>query len=140
MKKNSLVFSMVVMFIIFLLSSQVVAQGGRIHAGNLKIIPGISVLSEYDDNIYLANGTNSTTELEKEDWITHFKPGILLDYTFEGRGRMGLGYQGDFAYYSDNDDNDWQAHDVLFDFDYQSPGGLIVGLINPTTQLKNILS
>lgn len=123
--------------LIILLSSQVMAQGGRIRLGKLKIIPGITVQEIYDDNIYLANGTNDTTELEESDWITHLQPGLLVQYSLGVRGSLSLGYLGDFARYSDNDDNDWQTHKYFFDLAYQAPGGLILAINNTYTDAED---
>jgi len=106
------------------------AQGGRISMGKLKVIPSLGVEAVYDDNIYLGSGTNDTTEVVTSDWIFHVVPGLLLDYSLEGRGSIKLGYEGDWAYYLDEDQNDWNNQKGLFDLDYQAPGGLIVGIKN----------
>ena len=88
--------------LLMFLSVSAMAQEGKIRIGNLKIIPAITLQEGYDDNIYLDNGNNNTTdnttELEEEDWITHFQPSILFNYDFIGRGGLALGYQGDLAY------------------------------------------
>jgi len=121
-----------------LTSVQVTAKGGRIHAGKLKIIPGLTVEEIYDDNIYLGNGTNRTTELEESDWITHIKPGVMLDYGFAGqRGGLTLGYQADLAYYADNDRNDWKNHTGIFGLNYAAPGGLFFGFNNVYTNAED---
>lgn len=119
------------------MNSPILAQGGKITIGKLKVIPGISLESEHDDNIYLGNGTNNTTELEESDWITHAKPSILFDYSFGDRGGFSLGYRGDLAYYSDNDQNDWQTHRGVYKLDYRSPGGLIIGLSDIYTDAED---
>ncbi len=102
--------------------------GGNIQIGNLKIIPGVTVEQWYDDNIYLGNGTNETTEQKKADWITHIKPALLLNYTMPERGAVNLGYQGDFAFYNSQRDNNWKNHKGMADMDYKAPAGLILGL------------
>jgi hypothetical protein len=109
------------------------AEAGRIHIGNLRIIPRLTVQAVHDDNIFLGNGKNESAEKEESDWITHVVPGLLLDYGFGPRGGLKLGYHGDLAYYKDNDRNDWQTHRGLADLDYRSPGGLIVRAINVYT-------
>ncbi len=128
MKKRIFV-SCLVVCLLLCLNAVAMAQGGKIQFGNLKIIPSITVQEVYDDNIYLENGSNRTTELEESDWITHIKPGIVFDYTIPGkRGKIDLGYRGDLAYYADNDGNDWDTHTVFFNVDYLSPGGFILGI------------
>ena len=57
----------------------------------------------YDDNIFLGNGNNNTTELKESDWITHTVPSLLLNYQLDGRGQVNAGYLGDYAWYRDND-------------------------------------
>jgi len=114
--------------ILVLLFSQVMAQGGRIRFGNLKIIPDITLQEVYDDNIYLGNGTNNTTELEESDLITHIMPALGLDYSLHERGNVSFNYTGDLAYYSDNGNNDWQTHKGEFNFNYQAPGGIILDI------------
>ena len=83
------------------------------------------------------DGSNNTTEREESDWITHVKPGVMLDLTFPDRGKMTAGYQGDLAYYSDNSDNDWQTHKGMFILNYDSPGGLIAGINNTYTNAED---
>lgn len=128
--RKGMVLGLVVLSLIVFLSSEVMAQGGKITVGNLKIIPALTLEEVYDDNIYLASGINDTTEKIESDWIFHAMPGLMLDYTLEGRGYVRAGYQGDYAYYADFDQNDWKNHKGFFDFDYQAPGGLIVGVKN----------
>ena len=137
MNKGILISSLV-LSLLTLASVQATAQeGGKIHVGNLKIIPGLTVQEIYDDNIYLGNGTNNTSELEESDWITHFMPSLIFDYTFPERGSLRLGYQGDLAYYSGNDINDWKTHKGFFALDYQAPGGLILGVNNVYTDAED---
>jgi hypothetical protein len=111
--------------ILMLLFSQVMAQEGRISYGKLKVIPGLVFQEVYDDNIYLGNGTNNTTEREESDFISHIMPALDLDYSLHDRGNVFFNYTGDFAYYSDNGDNDWQTHKGEFNVNYKTPGGII---------------
>jgi len=104
--------------------------GGKISIGKLRVVPGLNLTEEYDDNIYLTNGKNDTTEKKVSDWISHVGPSLLLNYSLDGRGSINAGYLGDYAYYKDNDQNDWKSHTGLFNFDYQAPGGLIAGIDN----------
>jgi len=127
MKRMTSIFA-VTFVLLFVVSSATFAEGGKIRFGNLALIPGLSVQGIHDDNIYLGDG--SATEKEESDWITHLKPGIGIEYSFQERGKIMLGYQGDFAYYSDNSKNDWQTNKGLFTLNYDSPGGLIAGINN----------
>jgi len=107
------------------------AQQREISFGHLVLLPTLSVERVYDDNIYFGNGRNNTTELKESDWINHFKPGLLLDYTLDGsRGSVKFGYDGDFARYAKNSFNDWRRNHLLFDLDYLAPGGLIAKIKN----------
>lgn len=130
MRKEVSVIVCIIMGLLIALPGEVMAQGGKITFGNLKVIPGITVQENYDDNIYFGNGSNNTTELKESDWITHLMPGLLFNYTLPGRGTVNAGYQGDYAYYDETDDNDWKNHKGIFGFDYEAPGGLILGLDN----------
>ena len=127
MKRGIFIVGFVVS-ILMLLFSQVMAQGGRIRFGNLKIIPDITLQEVYDDNIYLGNGANNTTELEESDLITHIMPALGLDYNLHERGNVSFNYTGDLAYYSDNGNNDWQTHKGEFNFNYQAPRGIILDI------------
>jgi len=113
-----------------ILPSQLLAQGGKIHIGNLKIIPGITGQAIYDDNIYMKNGTNETTQKKVSDSIYHVQPALLLNYTLPERGFINLGYQGDWAFYKDNDKNNWKNNKISAALDYKAPGGLILGINN----------
>ncbi|UCG79713.1 MAG: hypothetical protein JSV60_06935, partial [Desulfobacterales bacterium] len=112
------------------LTNHALTRGGRIHSGDLKIIPGFAIQGVHDDNIYLGNGDNTPQEDEESDWITHLMPLLLFDYSLAERGSLNFGYRGDFAYYNDNDENDWTRHEGIFRLDYGSPGGLILALDN----------
>jgi len=127
MKRGIFVVAFVVS-ILMLLFSQVMAQGGRIRFNNLKVIPGITLQEVYDNNIYLGNGSNNTTELEESDLITHIMPALGLDYSLHERGNVSFNYTGDLAYYSDIGNNDWQTHKGEFNFNYQAPRGIIIDI------------
>ncbi len=115
--------------------SQIQAQqGGKISFGNLSLIPSIEMQGVYDDNIYKGNGreyTNDKTTLEEmkeADWVTHAKPSFALNYAMPERGSIRLGYQGDFAFYDKNRNNNWKNNQGLLDVNYLAPGGLILGI------------
>ena len=105
-------------------------RSGRIQMGHFTIIPGIALQEEYDDNIFLGNGGNNTTERKESDWITHIKPSLVARYDMMGRGALSLGYIGDFAFYNTNNNNNWNSHTVAFKGDYKAPAGLILGINN----------
>lgn len=121
MKKGILICCLLLSFLMAL-SVNAMAQGGKIQIGKTKVIPAISLQGVYDDNIYLSAGH------EEEDWITHVMPAVGLNYAFPERGSVTLGYNGDLAYYGDNDDNDWQTHKGMLSLDYEAPGGLFLGV------------
>jgi len=112
-------------------------ETGKIHIGDLKVVPRLTAGYVYDDNVFLGNGSNSADEKESSDWILRLMPGLLLDCGFGPRGRFRVGYRGDLAYYDDQSKNDWQTHEGLFDLDYRSPGGLIVRAINVYTDAED---
>ena len=122
--KKTLLIIVLAMVLSALTSSAALAEGGKIRFGNLALVPSLGIAEVYDDNIYYDKTG------KESDWITHYRPGLLLDYTIEGRGKAKLGYEGDYAYYSSNKDNDWKSHKLLFDLDYLSPGGLIAQIRN----------
>ena len=103
---------------------------GKIRIGHITIIPGFALQEEYDDNIFLGNGDNNTTEWKESDWITHLKPSLVLKYDMMGRGALALGYIGDFAFYNTNTGNNWTSNTIAFKGDYKAPAGLIVGINN----------
>jgi hypothetical protein len=103
---------------------------GKIRIGNISIIPGFAVQEEYDDNIYLKNGDNNTTQRKESDWITHLNPSILAKYSMMERGAISLGYVGDFALYNSNSGNNWASNRIAFKGDYKAPVGFIVGINN----------
>jgi hypothetical protein len=117
-------------------------QQGKIQIGNLKVIPGIAGEATWDDNIYLKSGDETlntpTTSYKKiSDWIYHAKPSLLLNLTLPERGYVNAGYKGDFAFYNDNTKNNWKNNQGLFDFVYDAPGGLIVGIKNTYTAAED---
>ncbi|MCX5838617.1 MAG: outer membrane beta-barrel protein [Deltaproteobacteria bacterium] len=129
--KRATFFSCVTVLLLAVAPWQVQAQqGGNIKFGNLSIVPGFALQGIHDDNIYMGNGKDSADLAEKKesDWITHVKPSLLLNYLMPERGYINLGYQGDFAFYSTNDGNNWKSQMGNFEVDYLAPGGLIFGI------------
>lgn len=129
MKSGNIFICALIAFIIAM-PSHLLAQGGKISIGNLKIIPGLEGQAIYDDNVYMKNGTNATTQKKVSDWIYHVKPAVLLNYTIPERGFVNLGYQGDWAFYNVNDKNNWKTNKGSFALDYKAPGGLMLGISN----------
>jgi hypothetical protein len=117
-------------FVFLILSPSALQAEGRIKFGNLTIVPSVTAQAVYDDNIYLGNGKSSggLAEDDVQDWITHVKPGILFNFNFPERGSLNLGYQGDWAFYDDYSDNDWNSQQGKLDFNYNAPAGLILGV------------
>ena len=77
MKRGIFITSLVI--ILTIISSQLMAQeGSQIRIGKMKISPGLGLQAVYDDNIYLGNGSNNTTEVEESDWITHVMPSLMM--------------------------------------------------------------
>jgi hypothetical protein len=116
------------------MQAQSTTGSNRINFGNLSVIPMIELQGIYDDNIYRGNGKEfanpATTRQEKKeaDWISHLKPGLLLNLVMPERGYFNLGYQGDFAFYNKNTNNNWASNMGLLDFNYMAPSGLIAGV------------
>jgi hypothetical protein len=113
-------------------------QGGRIGVGNLRLLAGVGVVAERNDNIYYASGQlGDPNEFIRGDWIGHVMSSIFLDKTFEGRGGVRLGYQGDWAYYDKYSENDWKNNVGRFDLDYFAPGGLIARIRSSAARLED---
>ncbi len=122
------------------------AQGtsGKINFGNLSIIPSLGIQGIYDDNIYLGNGKDYpgdpvTTQAEHKvsDWLTHVMPGLMLNYTLPGRGALGLGYRGDWAFYNSQTNNNWKNNSGFLTLDYLAPSGIIVGISETYTKAED---
>jgi len=141
MKRVAFIACLVLSFaFMVIVPDSVMAQQARINFGNLTVVPGISLQGLYDDNIYLASGNANDEEEEVEsDWITHVKPSLLLNYSFRERGSLSLGYQGDFAFYSDNDENDWKNNKGILALNYVAPGGFIIGINEQYTAAEDPL-
>ncbi len=138
MKKNIFISFLLVSCLIFFTAGALAQErGGTLIFGNLVVTPGLTLQEVYDDNIYLGSGTNSTTESEDSDWITNIIPSIMLDYSLHERGGIKLGYLGDFAYYKDDNNNDWKNHKGVFGLNYKAPTGLIVGIDNLYTRAQD---
>ena len=98
--------------------------GNSIGRGKLKFYPELAVGVVYDDNIFY------DSDNKESDVITHVIPRLMIDYSLEERGSIKLGYAGDFAFYADFSDNDWEKHDVGFQLDYKAPSGLFLDVAN----------
>ena len=99
-------------------------EGNAFSAGKLKFFPELVVGVDYNDNIfYDETGT-------EQDIIGHIVPRLRIDYSLKERGKLSVGYAGDFAYYAEFSDNDWQRHDLAFLVDYNAPSGLFFDAAN----------
>ena len=98
--------------------------GNAIGTGKLKLYPELALGVAYNDNIFLEESG------EESDLISHVIPRLRIDYSLEERGSIRLGYAGDFAYYQDYSNNDWQRHDLGFLLDYNAPSGIFLDIAN----------
>ena len=137
MMKKLLILASVALLVFICSVAKASAQQREIRLGHLHVIPSPSLEELYDDNIYLGNGSSQIIEQEEADWITHTKPGLLFDYTLDGRGKIKFGYEGDFARYAKNSFNDWRTNRSMLQVDYNAPGGLIVKLNNVFTDAED---
>jgi len=104
---------------------------GNIRIGDKFTLPlGMDLETVFDDNIYLGSGDNFPTEKEVSDTILHIKPNVGLNYEMPERGNIFVGYEGDWANYSKESENNWKTNKGLFDLNYQAPGGLLLGANN----------
>jgi hypothetical protein len=94
----------------------------------LTLPMGMQLENVFDDNIYLGAGTNTTTEDVVEDSVFHIKPNIGINYDMPERGFVFAGFEGDWASYATEDQNNWQTNKGLFNLDYEAPAGLILGI------------
>jgi hypothetical protein len=78
--------------------------------GPLKIKAGLEVGWLNRSNIFLSE--NNTVS----DNILQIMPGLAVRHDFTATSFWSLEYQGTYAYYQDNDDNNWDSHYVPFDF------------------------
>ena len=104
--------------ILSFLASHVFAQG-NIYLGRLKVEPGIAYKGEYNDNIY------SAKDNEEDDYINTVTPSVGLSYIGSAPGNFfNAGYSVDLVAYSDNDDNNYQAHRPWMAMGLKTPAGL----------------
>lgn len=105
-------------------------EGGKISFGALKVIPSITLQSMYDDNIYLKNGRDESANKKVSDLISHVKPSLGLNFNLPQRLDANITYRGDWAFYRDNNSNNWKNNGLGFNADYKAPAGLVVSLKN----------
>jgi hypothetical protein len=98
--------------------------GNSLGSGKLRFFPELAVGVVHNDNIFLDDSN------EESDVISHVIPRLMIDYSLEERGSIKLGYAGDFAFYADFTNNDWQKHNVGFQLDYNAPSGLFIDVAN----------
>ena len=103
---------------LFFSAPQVFAQG-NIHLGRLKVEPGITYKGEYNDNIYSAKTD------EEDDYINTVTPSVRFSYIGSAPGNFfNAGYGVDLVAYSDNGDNNYQAHKPYMAMGLKTPAGL----------------
>jgi hypothetical protein len=134
MKKGALIIC-IGLSLLVAMSAHAETQMGRIHIGNLRVIPGIRLQFLHDDNVYLSESTEAEPELS--DMITHIMPAVGINYAFPERGALNLRYEGDLAFYRDYSDNDWQTHSGSARLDYETPVGLLLGIENTYTDAED---
>jgi hypothetical protein len=110
-------------------------RGGHIRTGNLRLLGGLGLQAEYNDNIFYAS--DQPGDPVEKDWIGHIFPTLFLDYEMPQRGGIRIGYKGDLAFYREFDENDWQNHLGQFDLDYRAPGGLIAIIKNTYARVSD---
>lgn len=97
----------------------------------LNFVPSLGLEITSDDNIYKGSGTTTTVpartdaEYVEDDMITHVKPGLHVLYNIPERGKIDIGYDGDFANYDDNGANDWDSQKFSAKLNYKTPKGII---------------
>ncbi len=94
-----------------------------IRAGGFLISPGIEVSGVYDDNIY------RTKNNEESDFITNVKPAIGIQSNWN-RHALFFGAEGDFGFYRDNTENNFEDYGLIASGQYDFTEGttLIVAL------------
>lgn len=87
-----------------------VEEGTWLSRGPLKLKGGLEVGWMNRSNIYLSE--NNTVS----DNILQFMPSIGVLHNFTSTSHWSLSYNGTYAYYQENDQNDWNSHYLPFDF------------------------
>lgn len=98
---------------------------GQLSAGPLKIRGEVMASWNYESNIFKTE-TNETS-----DNIYKIEPILGLRHDLTSTSFYSLEYQGIFAWYADNKDNDWTSHLLHFDSRFGGKQG-------PYVQLKDI--
>ena len=113
-----------VFWIVFLSGGMAFAQG-NLHLGRITVTPSLRYAFEYNSNVFFAP-TN-----EQDDTLSVLTPSVLFGYTGSTPGNyFQAGYMGDWAFYTDLSDNNWQRHSPFVSFGYESPTGFYTKLSN----------
>lgn len=78
------------------------AQG--IEYGRFRISPSLAIIEAYTDNVYLAEDN------EESDFYTEIAPGLTLDFALAPRNYITLKYLGNYFYFSEADNSDYNQH------------------------------
>ena len=109
--------------LILVLGSTTAYAQGNLHIGRLTVTPAFRYAFGYNSNVFFAP-TN-----EQDDSLSVLTPSILLGYTGSTPGNyFQAGYTGDWAFYTDLTDNNWQRHSPFVSFGYESPTGFYTKL------------
>ncbi len=92
--------------------------------GPLKLKGGLEVGWKHRSNIFLSENNAIS------DNIMEIKPGIAVRHDFTPTSFWSLEYQGVYAYYQDNTNNDYDSHYVPFNF-------FLGGKTGPFVQVSN---
>lgn len=90
---------------------------GQLSAGPLKLRGEVMGSWSYESNIF------KTERNETSDNIYKIEPILGLRHDVTGTSWYSLEYQGIFAWYADNKDNDWTSHLLHFDSFFGSKQG-----------------
>ncbi|MGE0754599.1 MAG: outer membrane beta-barrel protein [Alphaproteobacteria bacterium] len=82
-----------------------------IRAGSFLLSPGIGVSGTYDDNIF------RTPANAQSDFITNIKPAFAAQSNWNRHG-VFFGAEGDFGFYSDNHEENYEDYGVLLSGQY----------------------
>ena len=90
---------------------------GDIRIGKVKVTPKVAYKGELNDNIYLRDD-------EESDFINTLTPGIGFSFEDTPGNYVNAGYEVDLVGYTDNSDNNYEAHRLTGGFGLKSPLGL----------------
>jgi len=96
----------------------VCSQPRTMNLGPFQVTPSLGYRLNYSDNVFYAAAD------AQEDLYHQLTPGVRVDYASPRPGTyVNIGYTGDFAWYQDLTDNDWQRHQGFASLGYEAPAG-----------------